>query len=101
MPLDTDELNQRLPCRSRLGLSRLLYFDAHAVTSTCEAKMRRFSSIERWHADECPYSSSTSCGTSVLHGSKMYGQRGWNEQPGGTKISEGGAPLIGFRRYGS
>ena len=37
-------------------------------------------------------------GISLSHGSKRCGQRGWNGQPGGTRMSDGGAPSIGTRR---
>src|SRR5438067_2031602 len=61
-------------------------------------KIRVFSDSVRWHADAWWPSAGRSSGTSVLHTSITYGQRGLNGHPGGTKISDGGSPLIGCSR---
>ena len=37
-------------------------------------------------------------GPLAVAGSKRWGQRGWKAQPGGTWISDGGAPSMGWRR---
>src|SRR4051812_44525549 len=42
-----------------------------------------------------PSAVETSCGSMRLCASRTYGHRGWNEQPGGLRISDGGRPWIG------
>src|SRR5581483_11391010 len=96
--LDAAKTDERLAGRIRLRGSAFAHLDAHRRTRTSSWKMRSLSARDRWHADAwCP-SIGISLGTSTLQRSNAYGQRGWNAQPGGTRISDGGSPLIGCRR---
>src|SRR5581483_2260535 len=96
--LDAAKPDQRLAGRICLRCRAFAHLDAHRRAMTSSWKMRSLSASDRWQADAwCP-SIGISLGTSTLQRSNAYGQRGWNAQPGGTRISDGGNPLMGCRR---
>ena len=80
-------LGPLVDARGRLG--------AHATASE-NLDLRPISSSEKWHALSCPApSTGFSGGTSCLQRSRARKHRGWNGQPGGRLMSEGGAPVMG------
>ena len=66
-------------------------------TASRSAQSRRLASGSRWQASECPPSIASSGGRILSQGSKRCGQRGWNGQPGGRWMTDGGRPSIARR----
>src|ERR1700758_4997134 len=74
---------------------------AHATASE-NLLLRPISSSEKKHALWCAEpSTGTSGGFSSRQRSRARKQRGWNAQPGGRLISDGGAPVIGWSHSSS
>ena len=72
-------------------------------SSSVQISRRRAGSM--WQRTRCPGAVAASSGISVslrpLVSVALYGQRGWNAQPEGTLISEGGLPWIGVEPLGA
>ena len=68
-----------------------------AATAARSAQRRRFASGSRWQASAWPPSLLEQRRTLCQQRSKRCGQRGWNAQPGGRWMTDGGEPSIACR----
>src|SRR5581483_1090653 len=104
--LDRAELSLEQPGAQRKLLDEVGDLEdwfAHRPPPSSAVRSRVLSggrSSAKWQADRWPSPTRRSSGGSVAHGvgSTRSAQRGWNAQPGGTAISDGGCPSILLRR---
>ena len=82
---------RRLPAGRRHGRAADRRRPRAAATARC-ARSAASRQATSWSTEPA---TGSSLGSTRLCASRTYGQRGWNAQPGGRMISEGGRPSIG------